>query len=464
MPFVDKLTAAAERLAHSIPVAPVIIKAKPGRFDDVLHAIRGIAAEGRFLLRGELEIFPKLRTIPTFNLIAALLPREWIFDLGEAREVERVFPNKIVHICGYPTVPPEGVFEYERGAFREPRQFTTTYWTKRVIGADVANRKGYDGTGVKVAVIDTGVSLTHPATRHMRLDSVMLQVHDENGHGEHCCATVGGKRVRDERLSRKIGRDVWTEGMAPNAIVTGIKALGWVIGTGSTDGILKAVELGFSKYRADIISMSLGSPSTEERPEDDPFYEPMKELTERGVIVCCAAGNEGPGSNTISSPGAMPDVLTVGAYDPITGKVASFSSRGPTNWNDIKPDCIMPGVWIHAPVVGVLDKAGDNTKQRFSPLSGTCLAGDVDLGGYMIKEAMLGDTVMAFTPSGFVEDIVIAHWFRGENDVYEIELEDGTTIQATPEHKFLVKRGDKFVWVRADMLRENDEVVTWLDV
>ena len=375
----DKIVPSALRLIETLPVAPVIIRPRSKHYMDVLETIRPITNIRNRLLGTDRELelvslFPRLRTIPTFNLIAALLPREWIYDLADAREVEKIYPNKLMTILEYPTVPDEGVYSLRTGVFGEKMQFTTTYWTKKLIGADIANQKGFNGSGIKVAVIDTGASKTHEMLRHVIIDSVMAQVHDENGHGTWCTATVGGRRGKDDRLSRRLRQDIICEGIAPNAWLISIKALGYLIGTGSTDGILKAIEIAVMKYNADVISMSLGGPSEEERPEDDPYYEVFRVITEQGVIPVVAAGNEGPNENTISSPGCIPFVLTVGAYDPINGTLAEFSSRGPTNWGDIKPDVVAPGVNIHNAIVGLLDSAGDNTRNRYSPISGTSMA------------------------------------------------------------------------------------------
>jgi len=262
--------------------------------------------------------------------------------------------------------------------------------------------------------------------------------------------------AEDTFLSRKIGRTVPTEGVAPQAYVVGIKALGYLIGTGSDDAILKAIELGFHRYRADIVSMSLGGPAEWVKQEDSPYYRVIKELTEYGVIFCVAAGNEGPDERTVGDPGALEPCLTVGAYDPITGEIAEFSSRGPTPDGRIKPDCIAPGVNIHAPCVGLLDRAGDNTAvNNYSPLSGTCLVADTTIGKYTIGELRPGDIV----PSIFGHDVVLAQWYQGERKTYRVIFEDGSEVEGTPEHKFLVRRGNRYIWVPLIGLDVGDEVV-----
>ena len=321
----------------------------------------------------EFQIFPLLRDIPNFSIIGALLPREWVFDLAQAREVERIYPNRIKYVLRYPTVPDEGIFRIPTGIFGDKINITTTLYTKKLIGADIANQKGYYGSGIKVAVIDTGASKTHEMTRHVFIDSVMVQKHDENGHGEWCTSCIVGRRGIDDILSRRIGRQIVCEGIAPNARAYAIKALGYVVGVGSDDSIMKALELAIYEYNVDVISMSLGGKSEEEREEDDPYYEIMQIAVDRGIVPVVAAGNDGK-PNSINSPGCLSNVLTVGAYDPIRGTLAPFSSRGATNWGSIKPDCVAPGVNIHSATVGLLDKAGDSKKNRYSPLSGTSMA------------------------------------------------------------------------------------------
>jgi len=192
-------------------------------------------------------------------------------------------------------------------------------------------------------------------------------------HNTWCATCVGGKDGVDDIASRAIGREVRCLGMAPEVELWCIKALGYGLGMGKTSDIIKAVDISIERG-VDVISMSLGGEAKESKPEDDPYYEVMSEVVKRNIIPVVAAGNEGPGDNTISSPGDLPQVLTVGAYNPMTGEVADFSSRGPTNWGDIKPDCVAPGVRVYSGTQGLCDLAEDGRITGYSPLDGTSMA------------------------------------------------------------------------------------------
>lgn len=97
---------------------------------------------------------------------------------------------------------------------------------------------------------------------------------------------------------------------------------------------------------ADVVNMSLGIPGTY-----DEFIVPVQNMLKAGVVPVFAIGNFGPTSASTGSPGNLPDAIGVGAVGQ-DGQVASFSSRGPVNWNSTikgvftKPDIAAPGVEI----------------------------------------------------------------------------------------------------------------------
>jgi len=393
MVFRDKLTRLARIQVQRSIVSPVIIKTKPGRYVEVARQIRPFVERISERFEGILPgLIPRLRApaiipftpypmrvIPRFNMIASLLPREIIWRLAESRDVEKIYPDQVMRILQYPVVPREGIFKAPHRVLKEI-VFTSSYWVKKAVGADVANAKGFTGRGILVCSIDTGCSRVHEQTRRVMFETTIPPQHrDENGHGTHVTSLIGGIVAIDEFLSQRARRRVLCEGMAPGCGLLAVKSLGYIVGMGSTSNIIEGLDIAIERG-ASIVNLSLGGPCEVEVPEEDPYFDVFNEVLRYNVIPCVAAGNSGPGSGTIESPGAMPNVLTVGAYDPITGKVAPFSSRGPTRWDAIKPDIVMPGVNIDSATDGVCDTAGDGVPSRYSPLSGTSMATPVAAG------------------------------------------------------------------------------------
>jgi len=186
------------------------------------------------------------------------------------------------------------------------------------------------GSGVRVAVLDTGVLDFHPMMR-MKSKSFGTDMfpipQDDNGHGMWCCSTVAG--------------DPWTgpygvaEGIAPEAELLSIKVLGYGLGMGTTMSVLQGMWKAYTEG-AKIISMSLGGDECqggcyEADGGPCPQCRAVKALTAAGVIFSVAAGNSGPGDWTIGCPGCSPDAITVGAWSMTDDMLSWFSSRGPQN-------------------------------------------------------------------------------------------------------------------------------------
>jgi subtilisin len=171
------------------------------------------------------------------------------------------------------------------------------------------------GLGTKVAVLDTGMTshelLPEPLDARSFIAGESWR-DTVSGHGTHCAGTILARR--------RSGFPVI--GVAPAATLLVGKVLSNG-GSGSsqaiTDGIRWAVNAG-----ADVISMSLGSPSPYA-----PMQKAIQEAWEAGCVVVSAAGNSGfTGSrNTIGFPAKFPESLCIGAYQR-NGQRASFSSGG----------------------------------------------------------------------------------------------------------------------------------------
>lgn len=378
--MVEALTSELKRVYRQRILTPVIIKSKHSNLSDVIGMAKeyirpemlsrgsgvsigsGVLNNIKGKFQGSLTSFKPLES---FDMLALPLFRDAIEDFADMREVEKIYLDKQMYALQYPTVSNKGVYH-----LKDDFKFTSTYYTRRLMGADEANEIGYKGQGMLASVPDTGANRTHSSVRgRVTVKSMMNdkgQYKDENGHGLWCVGCVGGSRSDDRVLG------VPTEGMAPQSNLLSLKVLGYVMGMGFTSDIIESMEYSYNK-NADVVSMSLGGPASKSV-EEDPQCQVIKELTKKGMTFVVAGGNSGPDAETIGSPGTCPHALTVGAFDPFTGKMADFSSRGPTPEGATKPDVVAPGVNIHAPILGVLDGSGDKRTQRYSPISGTSMA------------------------------------------------------------------------------------------
>ncbi|MGV9312229.1 S8 family peptidase [Streptomyces sp. NPDC003691] len=228
--------------------------------------------------------------------------------------------------------------------------------TTRQIGAPKAWSRSYDGTGVKIAVIDTGIDKRHPdlagrvvAERNFTGDA---DAGDRNGHGTHIASTAAGTGAASGGTHK---------GVAPGATLLNGKVLD-AQGSSSFSKIMEAIDWAVAQG-ADVVSLSFGS-------ADSPGIDPMEALvnkytTEKGVLFAIAAGNNGPGPSTIGSPGTAAEALTVGAVDN-DNVIAGFSSRGPRGeGGNIKPDVTAPGVAVTAAAAGT---------GGYTDMSGTSMA------------------------------------------------------------------------------------------
>lgn len=167
--------------------------------------------------------------------------------------------------------------------------------------------KQSQGDGVIVAVVDSGIA-PHHALSDAVIDSRNFtsdgDLCDTLGHGTHCAGVIAARAGA-------------AKGIAPKSKLLSLKVLGHS-GMGSNEAVADAVHFAV-EAKADIISMSLGSV----RPNDR-VHAAIKAAHDRGVIVVCAAGNDG---GSVNYPAAFPETIAVGAVDK-SGSVCEFSSRG----------------------------------------------------------------------------------------------------------------------------------------
>ncbi|WP_020574281.1 S8 family serine peptidase [Actinopolymorpha alba] len=230
------------------------------------------------------------------------------------------------------------------------------------IGAPAAWQRGFDGRGVTVAVLDTGIDTTHPdfgdrvtATRDF---SGKGSVVDGAGHGTHVASILAGSGAASEGRYR---------GVAPGARLMVGKVLG-DDGSGATSQVIEGMQWA-ATGGADVVNLSLGGPVTR---GDDPLSQALNSLSKQyGTVFVVAAGNFSPfmpGSSFVSSPGSAEAALTVGAVNK-SDRMYTGSRRGRMGDSAIKPELVAPGVNITA-----AQAAGTGGDQPYATMTGTSMA------------------------------------------------------------------------------------------
>ena len=232
------------------------------------------------------------------------------------------------------------------------------------IGAPDAWKAGYEGSGVQVAVLDTGVDATHPdldgkVKESQDFSGSPTGAEDHFGHGTHVAATIAGTGA---------GAGGTRKGVAPKADLLVGKVLG-DDGYGYDSWIIAGMEWAASEG-AKVVNMSLGGEATD---GTDPLSQAVNDITaQTGTLFVVAAGNEGQ-DETVGTPGAAAAALTVGAVDR-EDKLADFSSRGPRLGDaGLKPEITAPGVdIIAARATGTA--MGQPVDNLYTAASGTSMA------------------------------------------------------------------------------------------
>ncbi len=222
------------------------------------------------------------------------------------------------------------------------------------------------GTGMRVAVIDSGIQPDHKLVSNGAASKVYYQKDftgqaingDPYGHGSHVATLASGTYVSSTYDY---------EGSAPGSEQVSLRVLN-DLGLGSVSNVIAALDwcvANKTTYNIRVINMSLGTPAKDSY-KTDPLCLAARRAWNAGIVVVAAAGNVGKNLlgnkmyGGIHSPGIEPAIITVGAANTYgtpnrsDDTVATFSSRGPTRGyttvngvkkydNLIKPDLIAPG-------------------------------------------------------------------------------------------------------------------------
>lgn len=227
------------------------------------------------------------------------------------------------------------------------------------------NASSRTGQGVRVAVLDTGIDLTHPDLRSRitatRSFIIGQGVEDGNGHGTHTAGTACGP-LQPRSLPRY-------------ACATGADLLvGKVLGNsgrGTDSGILAGIQWALDE-RADIISMSLGSPVASGQNYSAVFEQVGRRAMARGTLIVAAAGNDSRRTRgsvqPVSHPANCPSIMAVGAVD--RNLTPADFSNGAVNTNGGKVDIVAPGVDIRSSWPGGTYRNLDGTSMAAPHVAG----------------------------------------------------------------------------------------------
>jgi len=232
---------------------------------------------------------------------------------------------------------------------------TSTLESSQAIGAHVFWQHGYNGSGIKIGIIDTGIDPNHPdfQGKIVAMKSFVKTIYgyekDEEDptdgntgtwHGTRVAGIAAGAGYLDENLGT---------GVAPGALIIAAKVFPSGERTTATlAGIIAAIEW-CVEQGVDVINMSLGAGAF----YGDPVGLAVERAVKAGVTVVIAAGNEGDGGTatmSVGAPGLCPYAITVGATD-VNGTMIHtlYSSIGPTIYLAVKPDISAPS-GVPAPI------------------------------------------------------------------------------------------------------------------
>jgi serine protease AprX len=324
----------AEMTAHPLEQIPVIVEMAPASAPFARGINQTLAQQAVSLLSANGHAFGALSIIQ-----------------GAAGTANSIGITAMSLLPGVASIEEDGVVRPTRptntGPNYPPGQLTSLY--PQETNATNVWQQGGSGHGVTVAVLDSGVA--NDADLVQNGNRVLVHVSfaggenpnnpDPGGHGSHIAGTIAGDGTRSA------GQYI---GMAPQADIVDVQVLD-ANGNGRISSVLRGMEWVLAhqqQFNIRVINLSFGAAPLVSY-KFDPFAAAAEIVWRRGIVVVAAAGNTGPSSGTVASPGIDPYVITVGSTDdqatlPLSDDMlAWFSSWGTAQNSVAKPDLLAPG-------------------------------------------------------------------------------------------------------------------------
>lgn len=306
----------------------IILGTRRSAFDEIERAIRPSQDALETVLQqagGRV-----LRRYQAVNMLAAELPAQTLDLIAAHPLVAEIYPIESAHAQLLNSVPALG---------------TSSFWDY-----------GYTGFGQSVAVLDTGVRTNHPAFAGLNIiDRIFLNSgsqdacfgddrlspQDLQGHGTHVAGIVASRGSADCPTCQGVAKGLGTL----YNVKVGYK-LNVSCGGGASShsfDVQEAIDWLVRNTPVRIINYSYGSPTNE---DDTPFARTLDQLVDNyGLALIVSAGNLGPETSTVASPGNAYNIISVANWS-TRGSIYSSSSRGPTVGGRSKPDIAAPGTNI----------------------------------------------------------------------------------------------------------------------
>lgn len=362
----------------------------------IVSALRSKAQETQYNVKEFLKKQKKQGNVKNYrsyfivNMMAVTGTKKVAEQLAKMGEIEKILPNRTRHLIEQPKRVKNAVKSATKKAKKANSNDSVIEPNIKHIGAPEAWNMGVDGTGIVIGSIDTGVDWDHPALKkkyrgynpedpdnpdnemnwyNATLPDFDLPPSDSNGHGTHTMGTMLGS---ESDGSNQIGVAPGAKWIAANAFTflgasdDDLLAAGqWMLAPTDDDGNPHP------EMAPDVINNSWGGGAG-----IDEFYREMvTNWREAGIFPTFAAGNTtetNPGGpESVASPGNYPESFAVGATDN-NDNLASFSLRGPSPYDEIKPEIVAPGVNIRSSIPGGgYDGSYNGTSMAAPAVSGT---------------------------------------------------------------------------------------------
>lgn len=320
----------------------------------VIEALKEFANESQKGVLGEINqmasrnMVTGIRTFWIANVINCKMTAEAINALSVRTDIESIDYDESRVILD----PRESKDAFKVPGNSNAKEIT---WNVLKINADDVWALGFNGDGVVVAVIDTGVNYNHNDLQGNLWEDPTYPYHgydfanndnnpmDDHGHGTHCAGTVAGNGASGSKT-----------GVAPGAKIMCLKVLD-AGGGGEESSVWDAIEFSI-EHGAHVISMSLGWQHSW-GPNRAVWRQAFDNSLAAGIAASVAAGNEGdqlgsyPIPDNVRTPGDCPppwlhpDQTLVGGISGLvcvgatnsSDQMAGFSSRGPLDWSAVAP-------------------------------------------------------------------------------------------------------------------------------